>query len=195
MLRKKGAMKFSTYVLVLLTVIFVIGCATRNGIDPEKIQTLANPGDVEAQNDLGSMYQFGDGVPQDYQKSVNWYKKAATQGSSLAKVNLGYMYDLGLGVSQNKEKAIVLYSEAANAGEPRGMINLAEMYRKGNGIEQSNDRAYMWLEIARFYTQRTKDMEAKWAARGALYELKKQMTKSQIRKGEILASEWIEKNK
>lgn len=182
-------------VLLMLTALFVSGCATGNGIDVADIQTLANEGNAAAQNDLGTMYQYGDGVPQDYKEAVHWYKKAADQGSSLAIVNLGYMYDLGLGVPQDKGKAISLYSEGANAGEPRGMINLAEMYRKGDGIEQSDQKAYMWLEIARFYTQRSNDMQAKWAARGALDELKKSMTKSQIVIGNQLAVEWINNNR
>jgi len=101
------------------------------------------------------------------------------------------MYDGGLGVQQNKKKAIALYKEAANLNEPSGMINLAEMYRTGDNIEQSNIKAFMWLDIARFYTQNTKDMRAKWAARGALDKVKENMSVDEINEGKKLSKDWI----
>jgi len=37
------------------------------------------------------MYEDGLGVPQDYNKAIYWYKKAAEQGDAQAKANLGYI--------------------------------------------------------------------------------------------------------
>ncbi|MFK8284951.1 hypothetical protein ACI75W_09130, partial [Capnocytophaga canis] len=53
----------------------------------------ANKGHSGAQYDLGSMYYYGDGVPQDYYEAVKWYRKAAEQGNASGQNNLGLMYE------------------------------------------------------------------------------------------------------
>lgn len=155
----------------------------------------ANAGEPNYQNYLGSLYQFGEGVEQNNNAAISWYQKAADQGFPLAKVNLGYMYDEAQGVEQDKEKAVSLYMEAAELGEPRGMLNLGEMYRKGDHVEQSNEKAYMWLDLARLFTQRSKDKQAKWASRAALDALKKNMSKQEIKNGKKLVKEWVQSKK
>jgi len=42
-------------------------------------------------NNLGYMYLYGLGVPQDYNKALYWFKKAAEQGYARAKANLEYL--------------------------------------------------------------------------------------------------------
>ena len=37
-----------------------------------ELKPLAEQGDAYAQNNLGSMYYHGHGVPQDFQTAVNW---------------------------------------------------------------------------------------------------------------------------
>jgi TPR repeat protein len=189
-------MRYINLIIIILIILLTSGCGgASSSLKPSKTIAHAEQGNANAQNDLGSMYQYGDGVAKDYKKAVMWYEKSASQGLAMAKVNLGYMYDSGLGVQQDKKKAIALYREAANLSEPRGMINLAEMYRTGDSIEQSNLKAFMWLDIARFYTQNTKDMQAKWAARSALDKVKKGMSAEQINEGKKLSKDWIKKNR
>ena len=62
---------------------------------------LADQGYVLAQMTLGSMYQFGRGVPQEYPAAVKWFGKTADQGYAHAQLGLCYMYEEGLGVPQN----------------------------------------------------------------------------------------------
>ena len=45
---------------------------------------LAADRDATAQFNLGDMYEFGQGVPQDYEEAVNWYRLAADQGNATA---------------------------------------------------------------------------------------------------------------
>jgi TPR repeat protein len=40
----------------------------------------AEQGDTAAQNMLAQKYEDGNGVNQDYEKAVEWYRKAAVQG-------------------------------------------------------------------------------------------------------------------
>jgi hypothetical protein len=94
-----------------------------------------------------------------------------------------YNLDLGIGVPQNREKANELYLKAAMAGDPRSMMNLAINLTEGKGIEKNLEEAFAWIDIARFYTQRSKDMKVKWSIRYVYDEMKKSLPKKLIRKG------------
>ena len=59
------------------------------------------------------MYEFGNGVEQDYEEAVKWYRKSAEQGNSRGQYNLGYMYEFGKGVTKDYEEAIKWYRKAA----------------------------------------------------------------------------------
>lgn len=177
---------------------FQLGFAFDQGRGVAKNQTeaatwyrkAAEQGDAAAQNSLGSMYQYGEGVSQDNAEAVRWYQKAADQGYREAYTNLGYMYDGGLGLKQDKEKAVKLYHSGAEKGSLNAMLNLGVSYWKGEGVSKDLVQAHMWLDLARFYTQRSPNMQLKWRVRGALDEVKKEMTKEQISKAEQLAREW-----
>ncbi|MDX1253534.1 MAG: sel1 repeat family protein [Gammaproteobacteria bacterium] len=150
----------------------------------------AEQGHAAAQNSLGSMYQYGEGVPQDNTEAVLWYQKAAEQGYAEAYTNLGYMYDGGLGVKQDKQKAVKLYHSGAEKGSLTAMLNIGVSYWKGEGVSKDIVQAYKWLDLARFYTQRSPNMQLKWRVRGVLDEVKKEMTEEQISKAKQLTQEW-----
>ena len=64
------------------------------------------------------MYEQGRGVPQDYTKAVDWYRKAAEQNEPSAQYSLGLMYDQGTGVPRNLSEANHWYALAAKNGDP-----------------------------------------------------------------------------
>ncbi len=37
-------------------------------------------GHPQSQHNIGSMYNNGEGVPQDYAEAMKWYRRAAEQG-------------------------------------------------------------------------------------------------------------------
>ena len=75
----------------------------------------AEQGHVQAQYDLGSLYQFdGSGeVPQDMKQAVYWLTKAAEQGFVHAQYSLGQMYQSGHEVPQDYKQAVYWYTKAA----------------------------------------------------------------------------------
>lgn len=77
----------------------------------------AESGDVEAQTNVGEIYERGLGVEPDYAAAVTWYQKAADKGYSRAIFNLGTMYEQGLGVAQDGLKALNLYRKASGLSE------------------------------------------------------------------------------
>lgn len=80
-----------------------------NEIDIEELQAKAKKGDIEAQFQLGWKYHIGEGVVQDYEQAVYWYRIAAKQGNSWAQNNLGVLYNNGEGVKINKQLAYIYY--------------------------------------------------------------------------------------
>jgi uncharacterized protein len=150
----------------------------------------AEQGHAPAQNCIGSMYQSGDGVPQDDSVAVSWYEKAVAQGHGEAYTNLGYMYDLGKGVPQDRVRAVDLYLRGAEKGSLNAMLNLGISYWKGVGVAADRVEAFKWLDLARFCTQRSDNMQLKWRVRGALDELQKEMSKPDIREGKQRTREW-----
>jgi len=74
----------------------------------------AEQGDIQAQNNLGSLYYKGEGVTQDYKEAVKWYTKAAEQGSVEAQGVLAVCYEKGTGVAKDEKEALK-WSEKAKA--------------------------------------------------------------------------------
>ena len=81
----------------------------------EVLQAAAQ-GYAIAQNNLGVMYDNGEGVPQDAAEALKWYRKAAEQGYAKAQYNLGAMYYIGDGVPQDYAEAVKWIRKAAKQG-------------------------------------------------------------------------------
>ena len=90
-----------------------------------EFRVAAEQGYGGAQNNLGNMYDKGQGVPQDYVQAVKWYRMAAEQGLAYAQFNLGFMYSKGQGVPQDYVQAVKWYRMAAEQGDADAQFNLA----------------------------------------------------------------------
>lgn len=66
-----------------------------------------------AQNFLGLMYYYGDGVKQNYNTAAQYFEQAVDNGYEDALGNLAYCYYKGYGVKQNHQEALRLYQQAA----------------------------------------------------------------------------------
>ena len=147
---------------------------------------LAEQGYALAQNNLGVMYEKGQGVSQNYKTAVKWYTLAAEQGNPAAQFNLGQNYDKGEGVSQNYKTAVKWYTLAAEQGYALAQFNLGVMYDKGEGVIQNYVRAHMWGNLGASNGNengaRLRDLVAK------------KMTPADISKAQRLARECVKKN-
>ena len=94
------------------------------------------------------MYFAGQGVPQNYEKAVEWYTQAAEQGDAVAQNNLGLMHIRGLGVLRDYNKAFGWFEKAAWQGSGEAQQHLALMYHKGLGTGQDRTAAYIWCKLA-----------------------------------------------
>ena len=109
---------------------------------------LAKQGNASAQNNLGVMFQQGNGVRQDYKEALKWYRLAAEKGDAYAGFNLGDLYENGNGVQQDYQKAVKWFRVAAQQGNVEAQTNLGLMYARGYGVIQSKVIAHMWWNIA-----------------------------------------------
>ena len=112
------------------------------------MKPLAEKGDARAQHNLGVMYDYGRGFPQDYTKALKWYRRAADQGIPEAQHNLGLMYASGQGVPRKYTEAAKWYRRAADQGMPDSQVNLGIMYYNGQGVPRDYVLAHMWLNLA-----------------------------------------------
>ncbi len=77
---------------------------------------LAEAGDAEAQNAVGTIYYLGLGVERNYRKALEWFEQAAKQGHSRAQRNLGMLYMDGHGTGQDYLKAYTWFYAADKQG-------------------------------------------------------------------------------
>ena len=97
---------------------------------------LAEKGDPKAQFYLGLMYDNGQGLPQDFAKSFNWWLKAAEQDNK------------GQSVPQYCAKSVIWYRKAAEQGIAPAQHNLGVAYYNGKCVTQDFLLAYIWLSVA-----------------------------------------------
>ena len=121
---------------IVPSLVFLIGWAALEGADSSVAERRikAEAGDVAAQVQLASDYDFGRGVPQDYGLAAHWYQKAADTGDRVAQNNLGSLYQNGMGVTKDYGKAVALYRASAAQGFPLAENSLGMMYDLGLGV-------------------------------------------------------------
>jgi TPR repeat protein len=111
-------------------------------------QPLAARGHANAQYQIGTLHEYGRGVPQSDAEAVKKYTLAANQGHAAAQYRLGILYDNGWGVTQDDAEAVQWYKMAAELGHDYAQFDLALMYAHGTGAQQDYVQAYMWMSMA-----------------------------------------------
>ena len=130
----------------------------------ELLSPLAENGNAEAQNILGSMYVNGQGLEQDATKGLSWIMKAANQGHEGARKNaymlcydeaeqgnMGAMHNLaymclnGWIEGSDTSKCLKLLEGAAINGFTPSAKALCKIYREGMyGVDSDEGMATYW---------------------------------------------------
>lgn len=180
------ARRTNLVLLLLILSTFQIGCRREQPQTPlEKVRAWAAEGDAGSQWYLGSYYEEGEVVEQDYMLAEYWYRKAADQGNMDAFLSLGHMYQLGRGLEKNRIRAIDWYRRAAELGSSEAQALLSEAYLKGIDVPQDYVAAYQWANLAA--------SEANSPSRGDYIKLRESieqyLTRDQIVEAQRQASE------
>lgn len=103
------------------------------------LQHAADLGSVRGICDLGSIYLYGRGTTQNYQKALHYFQQALQHNHSdvyKAQSALGYMYETGLGVPKDEEKAFDYYTQAMSENDFAKLhVALCKKHGKGTSID------------------------------------------------------------
>jgi TPR repeat protein len=108
----------------------------------------AEQGYATAQNNLGLMYDLGQGVPVSDKTAVKWYTLAAKQGYANAQDNLGAVYEYGGGLFTGNRRAYMWYNLSSyNGSEKAGKhkYKLAKQMTTAD-ISKAQDMSSLCLE-------------------------------------------------
>src|SRR3989344_1739821 len=142
------------YVFLILMFAVAVGACSESSPPPSKqeaapsaeerlaqLQKQADSGNADTQFDLGGMYRYGKGVPEDTAKAVEWWQKAAAQGNADAQVNLGVMYYKGEGAPKDAVKALEWFQKSAAQGNATAHFYLGGMCYDGEGVPKDAAKA------------------------------------------------------
>ena len=114
-----------------------------------EVKAKAKSGDPNAELELGSLYDTGNGVIIDHEEAVGWWMKAADRGLAVAENNIAAAYTTGLGVPRDYEKSAEWYRKAADQSNTTAQAELGWMYFSGVGVKKDKDMAkQLWLKAA-----------------------------------------------
>lgn len=109
----------------------------------------AEQGDPGSEFQLGGLYHFGQGVPQDSVQAFAWTVKAAKQGDEDAEFFISTCYSEGWGVAKDDAQSMVWLRKAAEKGHTTSQYMLGWAYAVGDvGVTQDYTEAYFWLDLA-----------------------------------------------
>ena len=112
-------------------------------------QEAAKRGDAEGLYNLGLHYSTGEGVRQDYKKSVAFLQKADKNNYFEATYTLGVYHMFGFGVKQNIYKALDYFERAAKSGHAEAAEYAAQIYERGTcGVKVNHQKAFNLYMIA-----------------------------------------------
>lgn len=103
---------------------------------------LALEGNLQAQSNLGMLYNLGRGTEQDKEKAYWWFSEAAEGGSIKAINNLAVMYYRGSFVKQDVPQAIKLFETTAIRGKDQdAMLMLGDIYY----AQKDYNKSFEWV--------------------------------------------------
>ena len=109
---------------------------------------LAHDGDVDAQFNLGTLYENGFGVEEDAEQAARWYRAAAARRVDLARLALARLQRTGALEPEPDEDQIKLLETAARRGLAEAQYELGVAYDRGLGVTQNHATAAGWYQRA-----------------------------------------------
>ena len=134
-----------------------LGVFCEQGRDGEKrdyvaafkwLSMAAKQGQPDAQFTLGQMYEYGEGLSQDYELATYWYRKAADHtidlgGAGVAANNLVQLYQDGHATPQDY---VFVYLVYAYAQDMDGVRDIAQKMNASQ-IVDAQHRVRAWMEL------------------------------------------------
>ena len=134
-----------------------IGMNTRRAIEESnngnfrKAYDFAQKADLNnaaIQGIIGYALVNGIGCEKDVQRGIDWWLKAAMQGSAPFQYNLGVLYFEGKDVEQDDLEAVKWFKKAAENGYAPAQASLASCYACARGVPKNESEAIVWCRKA-----------------------------------------------
>ncbi|KAL7527372.1 hypothetical protein ACHAXR_001921 [Thalassiosira sp. AJA248-18] len=103
----------------------------------ERLKKRVEAGDVNAMHNLGKQHSRGNGVPQDYNKALELYHRAAKLGCARSHCNIASVYRKGEGVEKDIKKAKYHEELGAMGGDMVARYNLGLAEAKACNINRA----------------------------------------------------------
>lgn len=161
-----------------------------------KLQDLAIDaalGDSIAQHDLGVEFHKGVDLPQDFSKAAAMWRLSSSGGFVPAYNNLGYLTYYGKGVKQDFAEGLRLWRIAAEKGLHESQVHIGYAYADGKYLRKNYIEAYAWLTTGKHYAAQDGDTEVLEMAKKELAEVRRMLTRHQLRVAEKKAAGYIAK--
>jgi len=113
-----------------------------------KIQKAANMGVAEAQYLMGYCYYTGQGVAEDYAKSVKQLRKGTNQDVIEAQFDLNKCYFSKVRTDFENAQAVKWFRKAAEQNHAKAQGCLGLCYATGDGVPRDFTEAYKWFNLA-----------------------------------------------
>lgn len=108
----------------------------------------ANKGDLTAQFELGSRYNYGRNLPKDTTQALHWLRKAARAGDVNSERLLAVKFYNGFDVEPDYSEAIKWAEKLAETHDVSAALMLGHMYANGeSNTKRDLPRAYTWYAI------------------------------------------------
>ena len=122
----------------------------RRTTSPEDLQSRADNGGPEAQNNLGAFLSHSDLQA----AAAISYRKAADVGNAMAQNNLALMYAAGEGVDRDEAQAVIWFARAAAQGDAAAQFHLGDRCFRASltlpkvQADEALIEAFKWLQLA-----------------------------------------------
>ena len=152
------------------------------------MEQAASAGSLLALHNLAYVYDIGlYRVPQDKEKAIAYYRKAAIGGFAGSQNNYGWRLYEGNGVKKNITEAVYWITRAVEQGEPFAYGSLASIMIETDVFNQDKIEIYKWLKLAVTFMPKGDTREKE---NSRLNELKAIMPFEDILEAEKRAENW-----
>jgi len=101
---------------------------------------------ASAYEKIGDMYQKGDELPQSSREAVDWYRKAAENGTAPVQMKLVSLLVDGVAGTPDYAEVRGLCEKAANLHYSPADYCMGELYAHGLGVERDLSKAAQWFK-------------------------------------------------
>ena len=130
----------------LIVVIILVGSTFANSesLEYSNLVKQATSGNSNASLTIGFMYEYGEGLPQNYRLAFKWFLQAAKQKNNNAQTKVAFFYQNGLGVKQDYKKALFWFKKAGNKNS-EAQYEIGQIYFQGLGVKINKNKAQKWF--------------------------------------------------